>query len=62
MKRLIKTYKKQCPYCHSTDVHYLGYSRKDAQALLSVKNNDEEIHDFQCGFCKRIFYYCGSQD
>jgi len=59
MKTIASTYEKQCPYCRSTNVHYLGYNRKDEQVLIDFKDPDKKPYAFKCEDCKRIFYYCG---
>jgi transposase-like protein len=56
--RLI-TDKKQCPYCDSNNVTYLGYFVLRKNHEIKGDDSKEKTHDFKCEDCKRIFYYRG---
>jgi len=59
-KAWLTTDKKQCPYCDSNNVSYLGYSILRNNLKIKGDNAEEKIHDFKCEDCKRIFYYRGA--
>ncbi len=57
-KDRLTTDKKQCPYCASDNVNYLGYSTL-RNLEKEVDDLKEKTYDFKCEDCKRIFYYRG---
>jgi len=59
-KARLTTDKKQCPFCDSNNLTYLGYSALRNNQNKEVDDSKEQTHDFKCEDCKRIFYYRGA--